>query len=507
MTNPPDPDGFAAPSMTPPPGPPGRPTPAPGQVPTVPAPPRPPVAPSPAFGQGAAAAGQGPAFGQGPVAGQAGPNDAPAAPAGGGALPPPPPGAAGPSRSFPVPVPILVGAVVAVVALVAGFVVLTGGSSSAGSASDPYWASRGAGPSGEPDERWTAEVGSDASYASAGTADGEALYLAVSDEESELEVVALDAGDGEERWTSDDVSGGAYATELTLLDGTLVASSSGEEDEVVALDPGDGSRRWRADGWWSGLSHDGLLPLRVYDRDDEENRVVVVSLDEGDEVWSESGSPVALCDGILYVSDGDETAAYDLGSGEERWSEDGSPMACDERGAYVLQDEGGSLAALDRSGEERWSTRVRDAYGAAALDGTIVVSSADEVTGLDPADGEERWSEDGEDYGSQWFHLAGPGRAVAVSTGEGAVEGDGESYEQVLFDPETGEVLESRRTNGVVYFASNLYLDVDEDEADAYDLDGFAARWSVELDGAYPTLVFGGDRLYAISEGSVQAFG
>lgn len=184
-------------------------------------------------------------------------------------------------------------------------------------------------------------------------------------------VRAVDARTGDERWTfaTDGVSSAA-----AFDPGTVYVRGSGETGHgsivrgLHAVDRASGEPRWYVDA----------------------GNEVAPTLAHEETVFAGRSGPAA--------DDSATAALYAVGTdGTERWRLDEDvtttqPLAVVD-GTLVLDVDGEQLRGLDpATGEERW--RVDGVTGWAAVDGGVLASDEDAVAVLDVADGTERWRSD-----------------------------------------------------------------------------------------------------------------
>jgi outer membrane protein assembly factor BamB len=135
--------------------------------------------------------------------------------------------------------------------------------------------------------------------------------------------------------------------------------------------------------------------------------VVVVDPRTGDESWRHRLTdqvrtpPVSDRDLVVAGDVAGRVTAWDLATGDQVWSVDtGAVLALGESdGVVVVLTDGVAHGYRADDGDLLWSRQVAGAGGEAVVDlGTaVVVATADEVVGLDPDDGEERWRAAGAD--------------------------------------------------------------------------------------------------------------
>jgi len=225
-------------------------------------------------------------------------------------------------------------------------------------------------------------------------------------------VVALDPATGEPRWEMDRTEGPAGPPAVA---GDLVvhASGSGSSTSVVARALEDGIEAWRAfvDADVPGglVVADGLVYAAT-----TSGEVVALEAETGEERWrSDVGGRLqatpAVADGLVLVAGEDRQTgvvtvfALDAASGRQpqwRFATPGpalpasAPVSDGDR-AFVATSEG-VLRALDLDGGGQvWTADMRAAVSerqVPAAASQLVVADRLHVYGLEPVDGEERWT-------------------------------------------------------------------------------------------------------------------
>jgi outer membrane protein assembly factor BamB len=382
------------------------------------------------------------------------------------------------------PTALIVGAIaVAIVALIAGFLVLGrddgGGGSSLGSD-----APMGKAPTEEPEEEWSERIDCAGGCDLAVTSDGVFLFGYLGG--SEVILLGLDRSDGSELWSTS-VDG---AGEIAAIDDTVIATLDldDEDDEssstdVVAFSPDDGDELWR-----ESFEAATILGYRVpgavvvYNFSDDETSVL--DLTDGTERWSERGLAVAQCGGAFVHAGEGEVSLLDTQEGDVRWtvgvSEEGFSGAGCAGDAVVMIDDGELIALSSSDGEELWSERLPEDYGyvAGAKDGQIAVISGDELLAFSAKDGSETWnaevsiSEDEQDDG---LFITDRGFLLVIG-----------GKEAILFDAKSGEERASARVGEArgIELAENALVIFDDREIIAYELSSLEERWTYDADDA-----------------------
>ena len=179
-------------------------------------------------------------------------------------------------------------------------------------------------------------------------------------------------------------------------DGTIYA---GLCRKLEALDPGNGSVRWTR----SFSSIAGQLALGT--------------------------------DGTIYVLDYVDTLkpscalhAVDAGSHADRWvmppipcGGTSNPLVVASDGTIYLATFGGQVAAVDAQGHPRWSRQsgprdVKVRTMALGMDGAVIVGGEYELTSLDPANGNPRWSIPAHGFGFQSATVGDDGSIYVISS-------------------------------------------------------------------------------------------
>lgn len=276
---------------------------------------------------------------------------------------------------------------------------------------------------------------------------------------SEGRLRAMDVADGTERWSLD--LDGAINVPVAVADGVVYAGTTGERLHAVDASGGTsafgfrfGARRWTTEVDSSVLSPPAVTDERVYaatvagtlrafdadsgtveweyagsgkqfsapavgddrvylNRPAVRRRLVAISLDEGEEVWSfdhgtEGGAalstPVVADDQVVLGSPDGNIYALDAETGDVRWTvETESPVATTpaltDETAFVGTQDGSAYAIDRRSGETRWTATVADDGGVraapAVADGTVYAGTTNGTVGaFDAEDGTPRWQFD-----------------------------------------------------------------------------------------------------------------
>lgn len=448
----------------------------------------------------------------------------------------PPPGApGGPGGPGGPPAPrrrtgrvlVLVAAAVVLV-LVAGaaLVALTRGS-------DPDQVDFGAGPSGEPEEEWTVDLGPEADRSI--TTDGDRVYV-VREEEPEDEesyertgvVTAYAAEDGEELWEHELVDGYASSDVVRPLGDDQVLVAGYGDDTTALLDATSGDVVWEVDGEpvdtevslglsgpFGRTAPPDVLLMSV--DDDDETRVAVVDRADGDELWDVTGDDALLCGDVVVTStegeqeDEDsfepvpsEIAGHDAATGDELWSLDGVPGLCDEdQIAIGTSDE--ELALVDvASGDEGETFPVAGSgqvYGIPFGD-HVVVSAIDFLSeepsvsvAVHPRNGGDATFEDDDAF------------AIPISD-DLLITADQEGEEVRLIRASDGEEVGSQdfgdadgSCDGALTTRTAIFCEEGDPDVTAFALDdGFEELWSVDVGAGVLEATVGGDRLFAVTE-------
>lgn len=345
-------------------------------------------------------------------------------------------------------------------------------------------------------------------------------------------------------WRPDGPTAGAAAV------GDVLVVGSDDQDGVTALDE-DGDVLWTSDvgGYAYSLpEHDDLVFVTSYEGED----VVVLSVDDGEELWSVDGGYLTGSgdDGLFYTDvDEEEVGLLDAGTGDESWSVDGvDGHAVTDDAVYVL--DGGELSRLEAgSGDEEWSVQTGvdagdDSYVSITATRDLVVLGDDDVVAFDAGDGEELWSESGfEDgvevgvYAADRVYLATtdydedePSVDATVYDREGAVgdldldrgdyfapltfEMNGTPY---VYDYSSGRVFdedleEIGRYDGTVTFVDGGLYSLEEDgEVSYYELGSSSSAWSIDTGFAvdeefYGSVVALDERLVVVAEDQVVSY-
>lgn len=258
---------------------------------------------------------------------------------------------------------------------------------------------------------WSTSLGSESWSQPA--VDGDAVFVAANDGE----IRRLDLESGAVEWTAS--TGGAIRAGLTVVDGTLYASS--DDGAVYAFDE-DGAQVWRTD-----------IGNASEQRSDYDNY----------------GSAPRVVDGSLYVGSRDGSLyALDPATGAVRWASATSgsirttPAFGDGR-VYVENEANRAYAFDAQTGAMVWEFPLPGVgtTHAAFIDGVVILGSRGAfVTAVDAATGETLW---GSSYGSSWVQSGGVdagGGVVAVGSSDlGVVR---------AWHVDTGEQAWNARTGG-----------------------------------------------------------
>lgn len=285
----------------------------------------------------------------------------------------------------------------------------------------------------ETDHRWCYGVGGELDAVEDGTLFGRTRAEGAHSEESQRDVVALDADTGERQWAFGPISSeNDFYTDLTVQEGVYFSWCTDDDcKRLYALEP-DGEERWTRD-----IDAGGERPL--------------------------------VGDGTVYATSGVPVRALDAATGETRWSRE---VPLTGRGEFldeaVFIESDSAVGALDPDdGQTRWLYDVGDEFVADSrvADGVAYVATTERLAAI--ADGTEQWRT-AYDLGSVDFDTTIVGAAsgtlfvVAVGT-----EGELRLY---ALDAATGDVtwtsdLGVRRGdwNSVVEVTQNvLYLGLDQ---------------------------------------------
>lgn len=307
--------------------------------------------------------------------------------------------------------------------------------------------------------------------------------------DSEGEVQALAAENGKRLWSVDldvPVSGGPGAGEGLVLVGTSDA-------EVIALEADSGEERWRAKVSSEVLSvpaiNGGVVVVHTID-----GKLFGLESTNGDRRWQYerevpvltlrgSGSPV-LSGGVAFVGmAGGKLIALRVDNGNLLWdvnvtipggrSElerladiDGDPIVM-HGGVFVATYQGEVGAVEQRSGRLAWQRKMSSYSRMGADSEGLFVSDAEGVVwGLDPRNGNARWSQDS---------LKNRKLSNVAVLGNLVVVGDFEGYLHWL-DRNDGRLLARTRvgsdpiTTGLQVFDGTLYVQGDGGELAAVRL-------------------------------------
>jgi outer membrane protein assembly factor BamB len=303
-------------------------------------------------------------------------------------------------------VPMVLGALVSAVVLVAAVVgvVLLNGDSGDDPTGDEIATGSGESGSGESDAggaprarfAWQFALDEDTTGDTVGL-DEERVYMA--DDQGNL--TAIDLASGTEAW-SVPLGEDAGGTQPVRVGGVLLMGI-GTPSSTFALDPATGSQVWKAPDVWMDP------PLVV-----------------GDLVIGHAGSTVT---------------ALDLATGAVRWELEDMPWTltppASVGGVVVLASDDGRVTGIDpASGTTRWVLPLErgdvdvDAIGVAG-DAAIVVDEDQHVTAIDAATGQQRWTRDLEADAFDTPTMIGEHLVVSVEEG------------LLLVDPATGETRRS----------------------------------------------------------------
>jgi outer membrane protein assembly factor BamB len=254
------------------------------------------------------------------------------------------------------------------------------------------------------------------------------IFLTAADE-TQREVIALEAATGQVRWRRTVADGGdgaelprtsadtGLAAPTPACDAAAVYAVFGSGD-LVALRH-DGSLRWqqflrRPVNDYGHASSLWIEPGRVcvqYDQK-EEGRVLVVAAEDGRIVWEKErtrgpswSSPVALTEGnrrLLLLNGHGQLEAYDLQSGAARWSVEGvtgevAPSPAAWQGRVLVANAYARLVCYNLSamGTPVWeyADALPDVASPVADQGLVFLASSDgRLVCLDATDGRALWT-------------------------------------------------------------------------------------------------------------------
>jgi outer membrane protein assembly factor BamB len=238
--------------------------------------------------------------------------------------------------------------------------------------------------------------------------------------------------DGSTFWAEDSADSLFRVTEGTrqpLLDGLAVFSVG---PESVAVEAATGTERWRAPLY--PLVREGRL-LGSTQSATQDNNIAEVDPDDGSLRWESPISIPLVANGVLFLIDGEQVAAVELGSGDELWSEIGSGIIAPATPDSVVIVRDSELVALDADGGDvRWRRDMdlrRLAVPTATpviVDGDrlLVVPTADRMFLLDGADGSELG----------WVSLPEQSTVVAFADGTAYLGAESEVFAYSLPDLE-----------------------------------------------------------------------
>ncbi len=320
----------------------------------------------------------------------------------------------------------------------------------------------------------------------------------------------------------------ALVTRPVLLDSMLYVGT--DAGVVVALDAGTGAVEWRYDarselGLGVAATDDrvyvGTMPADA--ADGGPGAVHAIRRADGSRAWrrkTDRGveTPPTVADGAVIVGDeGGRTYALAADDGSVRWTHDGdqamlaAPAIDADSGTVVVRGDDGDVTALDlASGEERW-TAYRALYAPtcapAVADGRVYVGGYDDEQGhvfaRDVASGDPHWHRT----------LDGPVVAAPAVDGRRVYVHDGAHVHAL--DPESGddEWRSPVGARGAVAVAGDtvyaatpkaglqaLAADTGEEFA-RFTRDATLGAFPVVTDGAV-FLTAGDDRVLALTEGA-----
>jgi outer membrane protein assembly factor BamB len=200
--------------------------------------------------------------------------------------------------------------------------------------------------------------------------------------------------DGSSFWSDESAESLFLVTEGTrqpLLDGMAVFSVG---PESVAVELATGAERWRAPLY--PLVREGRLLGST--RSQTQDNIAEVDTDDGSLRWETPISIPLVANGVLFLIDGEEVAAIELGTGDELWTETGSGVIAPATADSVVIVRDSEVISVDADGGDvRWRRDIdmrRLAVPTASpviIDGRrlLVVPTADRMFLLDGGDGSE----------------------------------------------------------------------------------------------------------------------
>ncbi|GGN92936.1 PQQ-binding-like beta-propeller repeat protein [Haloarcula pellucida] len=193
-------------------------------------------------------------------------------------------------------------------------------------------------------------------------------------------LVRLRPSDGATRWRWSVPAGECFTHALTQPavadvdgDGGLEAAVGTTENAVVVLDAATGTEEWR-------------VPLSTYGYG--QPSVGNVTGDAGPDVVT---SDIA---GTLVVAHGNGTVAWRRDANMTVWARPRLADVDDDGASEVVLGGDGGVVVYEGDGAERWRTDVDATTLAVGPDGTVLAGSTGELTALDGATGERRWTAD-----------------------------------------------------------------------------------------------------------------
>ncbi len=389
---------------------------------------------------------------------------------------------------------VIAGAIAAVVAVVvAGWLVFPGGDGDTLAATPLPQVADGV------EERWSVDIdGADDVTGSAS-----ALFVLAVDD-GDVEVVSLAGGTGDERWTTDVGRNASFSFLRGVLDGVVLGQTCDFDGECEAfgLEASSGEILWAEEiEGSSSITARGTLVWS------EQDSLELIDPRTGDAIERVRGDSVDSDGDHAYVRDDDEVEVFDLKDLSSEFGpvdvDDDSVGAVYQGGKLItaVEDE---LVVIDSNGDIDRESRGPADFIFRILpgpNGTVIVDTDDGVFALDPVDGraEEVWSVNGSlSYG----FVSDVGPMVVV------VDGQDDGSDAEILDASTGDRLVDLRgyyetdqllgSNGLVNIAYER-----DTEAVALRYSDGEEIWDERFDG-FIRLV--DDGLVEIDDGEVRFY-
>jgi outer membrane protein assembly factor BamB len=283
---------------------------------------------------------------------------------------------------------------------------------------------------------------------------------------------------------------------------------------VVARDLDDGTVRWSVgaeDGDFASLvGEDQVVVLSR--RGPRHSDVAFHDARDGSEQWTAEGTLIAVGERLVYLLREDALVAVELATGDERWSRDAGlyDALAELRGAEVgdtllVGRSSRTVAGLSTAdGTFRWSRSFEHPLWAMRAGGEVALVFSDDATsGIDPADGAVRWTEDDRGWqaasllrfeGQDSLHALGD-RVTRLDPATGA-----RLARSPAPDPDRSMIANTAVADGVIYTAG------DDEVLWALEPGSLERRWSIDVGAEIREVVAADGTVVVVTPGELVAY-